>query len=101
MTPAKTILVIFVSMLPIDSYAFPEIPFCPAGGPPGWLNHFNYNREQNIWRAQHRRYQYYPIQRNIDNYNIRSFNQGVNPRRNTINTPYYMKQPYASAPYKR
>lgn len=41
---------VITAVLSFNSYAFPEIPFCPAGGPPGWMNHFNYKRDQNIWR---------------------------------------------------
>lgn len=47
----KALFLIFtIASLTTNSYAFPELPFCPAGGPPGWMNHFNYKRDQNIWR---------------------------------------------------
>jgi len=47
-------LFVFCSVLSSsgNGFAMPEIPFCPGGGPPGWLNHFNYKRDQNIWRQQ-------------------------------------------------
>jgi hypothetical protein len=67
-TPLNYFLTAFLSILPLDSYAFPEIPFCPAGGPPGWLNHFNYKRDQNIWRLQQRRYQYNTPYRYVNDY---------------------------------
>lgn len=44
--------VLFLSSITGTSIAMPEIPFCPAGGPPGWFNHFNYKRDQNIWQRQ-------------------------------------------------
>lgn len=45
------LLIIFVfASLATNSHAFPELPFCPAGGPPGWINYFNDKRDQNIWR---------------------------------------------------
>jgi hypothetical protein len=72
-TLLKYFLTAFLSMLPLGSYAFPEIPFCPAGGPPGWLNHFNYKRDQNIWRLQQRRYQYSAPRRYTNNYYAPSY----------------------------
>ena len=33
-----------------------ELSFCPAGGPTGWLNHFNYKRDQNILKLHQRNY---------------------------------------------
>ena len=57
---AKLILMrlslIFIALsLPTSAMSFPgfprnELPFCPGGGPPGWLNHFDYKRDQNIRR---------------------------------------------------
>lgn len=45
--------------------AFPELPFCPAGGPPGWLNYFNDKRDKNIWRRYSR---YNPYGQNAGRY---------------------------------
>ena len=73
-TPLHYFLTAFLSILPLDSsYAFPEIPFCPAGGPPGWLNHFNYKRDQNIWRLQQRRYHYNSLPRQANDYYAPSY----------------------------
>jgi len=33
-----------------------ELSFCPAGGPGGWLNHFNYKRDKNILSRYQRNY---------------------------------------------
>ena len=33
-----------------------ELSFCPAGGPGGWLNHFNYKRDMNILSNYQRRH---------------------------------------------
>ena len=46
----KLSIISIAAALSANSHAFPELPFCPAGGPPGWMNHFNYKRDQNIWR---------------------------------------------------
>jgi hypothetical protein len=50
----KFLVILVISSLASASYAFPELPFCPAGGPPGWMNHFNHKHEQNIWRHYYR-----------------------------------------------
>ena len=49
-TSFKFFIFLILCTLTSVSHAFPELPFCPAGGPPGWLNHFNYKRDQNILR---------------------------------------------------
>ena len=47
---------IFIALsLPMKAMPFPgfprkKLPFCPDGDPPGWLNHFDYKRDQNIRR---------------------------------------------------
>ena len=33
-----------------SSFAFPELPFCPAGGPPGWFNRLTQNNDHYRWR---------------------------------------------------
>jgi hypothetical protein len=38
MMKCPKILVAALLMLPMNAIAFPEIPFCPIGGPPGWYN---------------------------------------------------------------
>lgn len=48
----KTLLACMVLSFSQNSFAFMELPFCPAGGPPGWMNYFDHKREQNKW---HRR----------------------------------------------
>lgn len=27
-----------------------EFPFCPSGGPQGWMNYFEYKRDKNRWQ---------------------------------------------------
>jgi hypothetical protein len=50
-----TLSILFsTASLSFNNHAFPELPFCPAGGPPGWMNHFNYKRDQNSWRRHSR-----------------------------------------------
>jgi hypothetical protein len=39
-----------------SGYPRKELPFCPGGGPPGWMNYFDYKRDQNIMRR-------YPLSR--------------------------------------
>jgi len=46
----KLFIVLLGLSLSPASHAFPELPFCPAGGPPGWMNYFNDKRDQNNWR---------------------------------------------------
>ena len=97
-TPQIIFITAFLSMLPLDSYAFPEIPFCPAGGPPGWLNHFNHKRDQNIWRLQHRQYQNSSIPRHASSYYRPSYQPGFSPDYRGVNVPnYYRILPYTPA----
>ncbi len=79
----KFFIILIFSGYSDAGYAFPELPFCPAGGPPGWLNYFNYKRDQNILRhnAQYAlpayappayyqpryNYSYTPVYRGYDN----------------------------------
>lgn len=40
----KRLLIVLVMVIPVNVNAFPEIPFCPLGGPPGWMNRmFNHH----------------------------------------------------------
>ena len=79
------LLIIFISsVLTANSHAFPELPFCPGGGPPGWMNYFNDKRDQNIRR--HYAPQYSPAFRQPSHYN--SY-YGYNPAaRPDHNRPY-------------
>ena len=56
-TSFKLFTILITGIISPNSYAFPELPFCPAGGPPGWLNYFNDKRDQNNWR-RYSRYNY-------------------------------------------
>lgn len=59
----KVILILLVSTLSFNANAFPELPFCPMGGPPGWmnrfLNHHDYDRPPVFYQPQG----YYPQSR--------------------------------------
>ena len=46
----KLLLIISTLCFSIDSQARKEIPFCPAGGPPGWMNYFDHERDRNKWK---------------------------------------------------
>jgi len=52
----KTLFSLLITLLSLSftspSFAFPELPFCPAGGPPGWLNRFTHNHDHYRWRNQ-------------------------------------------------
>lgn len=48
----KIFLVCLATTMPEAGFARKELPFCPGGGPPGWMNYFDYKRDQNIWRQQ-------------------------------------------------
>jgi len=44
-------LIIAISLsFPASSFAFPEIPFCPLGGPPGWMNRFMHTHDRDYRR---------------------------------------------------
>ena len=45
---AQYLLIVITITLSTNSLARSEIPFCPAGGPPGWMNYFDYKRDRNI-----------------------------------------------------
>jgi len=83
---SKLFALLVTASLPTTSHAFPELPFCPAGGPPGWMNHYNYKRDQNIWR----RYSQYALP---------AYNQPANywPNSGYGYTPAYL--PYYNRPY--
>lgn len=38
-------LLVLMSMVSTQAAAFPEIPFCPLGGPPGWANRIFNDRD--------------------------------------------------------
>jgi len=78
----RTMLMIGTLTFTANAYAFPEIPFCPGGGPPGWVNYFNDKREQNKWRH------YSP------NYDAIQHRGNMQP---TGNHPRY-RQPYKNRP---
>ena len=83
----KLFVILIISASSTNSYAFPELPFCPAGGPPGWLNHFNFNRDQNIWRRYSR-------------YNSPAYNTGRYPGYyGPAYSPAYRPNSYPVIPY--
>jgi hypothetical protein len=51
------LLTLFCLSFSPASLALPELPFCPAGGPPGWFNHFVNRHTNNPWHH----YQAYPV----------------------------------------
>lgn len=59
----KTALIVLLTSFSLffttSGFSFPELPFCPAGGPPGWFNHFTQNRDYNYPRN---RYPYATVQ---------------------------------------
>jgi len=65
----------------------PELPFCPGGGPPGWFNHFNYKRDQNIWHHQN-------AYRNSDHHrhDYQFNNTPARPALNNQQQPYINRQ---------
>ena len=72
-------------------FAAKELSFCPAGGPTGWLNHFNYKRDKNILSHYQRKYPGRPFP-----YRMKS----PHPRYHPFYTSYF--QPFmqrANGPY--
>ena len=57
-TPAQFFLLFLIATLSTSSYAMKEFPFCPSGGPQGWMNYFENKRDQNRWQ------QYIQFQKN-------------------------------------
>jgi hypothetical protein len=57
----RLLLALFSLLLTVESQAFPELPFCPAGGPPGWFNRLTHHRDHNRWyrNMQYNTPQYY------------------------------------------
>jgi len=53
-TVTKFIFIVLSLTTAQNSYAWPELPFCPSGGPPGWMNYFDYKRDKNNWRNHFR-----------------------------------------------
>ena len=92
----KSIFILLSFLIIQNSHAWPELPFCPSGGPPGWMNYFDYKRDQNNWRNQQRQqwrqlyspYQYSPR----GAYPYQSFNH--NPLRQSpqFNSPHTLRQ---------
>ncbi len=79
----KLALVLIALSLPTTAMSFPgfprkELPFCPGGGPSGWLNYFDYKRDQNI----RRRYQ------NYQHPNLQSYDNKSRPHRSAYSRPY-------------
>jgi len=50
------ILITYSLIISKQVLAAKELSFCPAGGPTGWLNHFDYKRDKNILSQYQRRY---------------------------------------------
>lgn len=86
----KFLITFIATVLAAESYAFPELPFCPAGGPPGWMNYFNDKRDQNIWR-QHSRYPSPAFRRPAYN----------SPAYNSYKPNFRSNYNYSPAPYNR
>jgi len=57
----NTIIFLVSASLSPNIIAYPEIPFCPAGGAPGWMNYMDYKRDQNIWQHNHYASRYPPL----------------------------------------
>ncbi len=69
----KFLLILIALCLSTNCFARWEIPFCPAGGPPGWMNYFDDKRDQNIWRH----YLNYPPANSYQNYYRPVYNRPV------------------------
>ncbi len=56
-TSAHIILLFLIASLPTSSFAMKEFPFCPSGGPQGWMNYFEHRHNKNLWQ-QYNQYQH-------------------------------------------
>jgi hypothetical protein len=75
----------------VSVLAYPEIPFCPAGGAPGWMNYLDYKRNQNRWQHNYYSGHYPPINsaqfnQYTPNYTPHIINQNAAPA--SYHTPY-------------
>lgn len=82
---SKIFIICLITTASQSSSARNELPFCPSGGPPGWMNYFDNKRDQNI-----RRHQNYP------SYNYRPWYRS-DYNRSSANGPAYLG-PYLQAP---
>ena len=87
----KFLIIFLTTVLTANSHAFPELPFCPAGGPPGWINYFNDKRDQNIWR-QHSRYPSPAYGRPAYNSPVYRYEPGFRSNYNYSPVPYNSNQ---------
>ncbi len=44
-------LILSLASMPV--FAFPEMPFCPFGGAPGWANRFLGDRYESVYAKYH------------------------------------------------
>jgi len=96
----KTIVgfIVIIITLTANASGYPlyELPFCPGGGPPGWMNHFNYKRDQNIRR--HNPYYQSPYLRP---YLQRAPYPAPNFYQPHRTAPYYSSPPVNKKPFAR
>ena len=98
-----TLLTLICLSLSTNLSAYPEIPFCPAGGAPGWMNYIDYKRNQNRWQqSSYPAYSpataytgyYYPLSNTTP-----SRNSAIAPRFNhTLNRYSAPNYPYSKQP---
>ena len=97
-----------LTFLPLSTNlsAYPEIPFCPAGGAPGWMNYIDYKRNQKRW--QNNNYPVYsPATTYTGNYplsniaplNNKNISTHFNNTANGYSVPKYSGYPYNNQPY--
>jgi len=46
----RQLLILLLLFGSAKAAAFPEIPFCPLGGPPGWFNRIAGDNDRYYWR---------------------------------------------------
>lgn len=89
----NTLFLLVSASLSSSIFAYPEIPFCPAGGAPGWMNYLDYKRNQNSW--QHSQYaSRYPA---LNHTRFNQYGPNYTPHINRQNTaPAAYHTPYRS-----
>ena len=92
----KLLLILISASLSTSTFAYPEIPFCPAGGAPGWMNYIDYKRNQNRWQNA-----YSPRSYQQSNYPPAAYRQNFAPytNNNSVNTRRYYPSPSRTTPY--
>jgi len=93
----KCLFVSLILLTPTIAPAYTELPFCPSGGPPGWMNYFDYRQDKKNWR-NHFRNQNYQRYYSVRPERYRSYQNspgnGYSPRSRRMNQQLRQGHPF-------